>query len=211
MTCRWHGTDCRTALANSRTGPGSAWSHCIVPAASDSELRAPRVFALCNVVHNQQSEPLVPTNPSTATTQKRPAQPQLTALSQRHVRPPLSRLLACPARPLPGMSLALASRASQRCMARSQRRQVTNQRFYSSENVQERQRSAHAQWYSDMLPAMVPVALLGSAVYMVRSPLLPRTGHMPRSRLYLPRDCDCSKPTCPTNDTSTRLMRECRS
>ncbi|KAL4076031.1 hypothetical protein J3A83DRAFT_2106474 [Scleroderma citrinum] len=28
------------------------------------------------------------------------------------------------------------------------------------------QRSKHAQWYSSMLPAMVPIALLGSAVYM---------------------------------------------
>ncbi|KAI5118557.1 hypothetical protein M0805_002937 [Coniferiporia weirii] len=28
------------------------------------------------------------------------------------------------------------------------------------------QRSPHAQWYSDTLPAMIPVALLGSAVYI---------------------------------------------
>jgi hypothetical protein len=27
--------------------------------------------------------------------------------------------------------------------------------------------SRHAQFYSDLVPAMVPVALLGSAVYMV--------------------------------------------
>ncbi|KIM68733.1 hypothetical protein SCLCIDRAFT_104856 [Scleroderma citrinum Foug A] len=28
------------------------------------------------------------------------------------------------------------------------------------------QRARHAQWYSSMLPGMVPIALLGSAVYM---------------------------------------------
>ncbi|KAF7983976.1 hypothetical protein HWV62_18418 [Athelia sp. TMB] len=28
-------------------------------------------------------------------------------------------------------------------------------------------KSAHAQWYSDVVPAMIPVALLGSAVYLV--------------------------------------------
>ncbi|KAF7981631.1 hypothetical protein HWV62_32720 [Athelia sp. TMB] len=27
-------------------------------------------------------------------------------------------------------------------------------------------KSAHAQWYSDVVPAMIPVALLGSAVYL---------------------------------------------
>jgi hypothetical protein len=36
-------------------------------------------------------------------------------------------------------------------------------------------KSAHAQWYSDLLPGMIPVALLGSAVYLVskisRTPL----------------------------------------
>lgn len=28
------------------------------------------------------------------------------------------------------------------------------------------QRARHAQWYSSVLPGMVPIALLGSAVYM---------------------------------------------
>jgi len=27
-------------------------------------------------------------------------------------------------------------------------------------------KSAHAQWYSDLLPSMIPVALLGSVVYL---------------------------------------------
>ncbi|TFK99100.1 hypothetical protein BDV98DRAFT_474072, partial [Pterulicium gracile] len=27
-------------------------------------------------------------------------------------------------------------------------------------------KSAHASWYSDIVPAMVPIALLGSAVYL---------------------------------------------
>lgn len=28
-------------------------------------------------------------------------------------------------------------------------------------------RSPHAQWYADTVPAMIPIALLGSAVYFV--------------------------------------------
>ena len=32
--------------------------------------------------------------------------------------------------------------------------------------------SRHAQFYSDLVPAMIPVALLGSAVYMVRMAML---------------------------------------
>jgi hypothetical protein len=35
--------------------------------------------------------------------------------------------------------------------------------------------SRHAQFYSDLIPAMIPVALLGSAVYMVRQLLLIRS------------------------------------
>ncbi|PAV20719.1 hypothetical protein PNOK_0334600 [Pyrrhoderma noxium] len=31
---------------------------------------------------------------------------------------------------------------------------------------QRQERSAHAQWYADIVPAMIPVALLGSAVYL---------------------------------------------
>lgn len=34
-----------------------------------------------------------------------------------------------------------------------------------------KQHTSHAQFYSDLLPGMIPVALLGSAVYMVRSPI----------------------------------------
>ncbi|KAJ3803065.1 hypothetical protein GGU11DRAFT_740033 [Lentinula aff. detonsa] len=35
-------------------------------------------------------------------------------------------------------------------------------RWYSTE----KSKSPHAQWYSDVLPAMVPIFLLGSAVYL---------------------------------------------
>ncbi|KAJ3995192.1 hypothetical protein F5050DRAFT_1769192 [Lentinula boryana] len=35
-------------------------------------------------------------------------------------------------------------------------------RWYSTEKP----KSPHAQWYSDVLPAMVPIFLLGSAVYL---------------------------------------------
>jgi len=37
-------------------------------------------------------------------------------------------------------------------------------RLYST-----RPKSPHAQWYSDVVPAMIPVFLLGSAVYLVRT------------------------------------------
>ena len=37
--------------------------------------------------------------------------------------------------------------------------------------------SRHAQFYSDLVPAMIPVALLGSAVYLVRMACLPRETH----------------------------------
>ncbi|KAG7097140.1 hypothetical protein E1B28_004518 [Marasmius oreades] len=36
-------------------------------------------------------------------------------------------------------------------------------RWYSTGNSR---RSPHAQWYSDVLPAMIPIFLLGSAVYL---------------------------------------------
>ena len=39
-------------------------------------------------------------------------------------------------------------------------------------------KSGHAQWYSDVVPAMVPIFLLGSAVYLVRGRL-----HTPDYRL----------------------------
>jgi hypothetical protein len=37
-------------------------------------------------------------------------------------------------------------------------------RGYSSKSES---RSAHSEWYASMLPGMIPVALLGSGVYMV--------------------------------------------
>jgi len=42
--------------------------------------------------------------------------------------------------------------------------QPKNWRPYSKSESSEK--SAHAQWYSDLLPGMLPVALLGSAVYL---------------------------------------------
>ncbi|KAF9263566.1 hypothetical protein L218DRAFT_959104 [Marasmius fiardii PR-910] len=36
-------------------------------------------------------------------------------------------------------------------------------RFYTTGNPR---RSPHAQWYSDVLPATIPIFLLGSAVYL---------------------------------------------
>ncbi|TFK76075.1 hypothetical protein BDN72DRAFT_831519 [Pluteus cervinus] len=31
-------------------------------------------------------------------------------------------------------------------------------------------KSPHGQWYSDVVPSMIPIFLLGSAVYLVRKP-----------------------------------------
>lgn len=64
------------------------------------------------------------------------------------------------------MTLALVRRH----VARSQTRRAPGRRLNSSQagGAEGKQRSAHGQWYADMLPGMVPVALLGSAVYMVR-------------------------------------------
>ncbi|OJA20898.1 hypothetical protein AZE42_00888 [Rhizopogon vesiculosus] len=47
--------------------------------------------------------------------------------------------------------------------ARSLRDSLRPTRGYSSTTEP---RSAHAEWYASMLPGMIPVALLGSAVYM---------------------------------------------
>ncbi|KAH7919865.1 hypothetical protein BV22DRAFT_1098995 [Leucogyrophana mollusca] len=38
-------------------------------------------------------------------------------------------------------------------------------------------RSGHAEWYASMLPAMIPVALLGSAVYMALHLVQTRLAH----------------------------------
>ncbi|KAF8076215.1 hypothetical protein FPV67DRAFT_403887 [Lyophyllum atratum] len=35
-----------------------------------------------------------------------------------------------------------------------------------SESTTQKPRSGHAQWYSDIAPAMIPIFLLGSAVYL---------------------------------------------
>ncbi|KIK65435.1 hypothetical protein GYMLUDRAFT_38895 [Collybiopsis luxurians FD-317 M1] len=38
--------------------------------------------------------------------------------------------------------------------------------FSTTSSRLEKQKSPHAQWYSDVAPAMVPIFLLGSAVYL---------------------------------------------
>jgi len=43
-------------------------------------------------------------------------------------------------------------------------RSLSNSRAYSQ--TASSGKSAHAQWYSDLLPGMIPVALLGSVVYL---------------------------------------------
>ncbi|KAF5388040.1 hypothetical protein D9615_000236 [Tricholomella constricta] len=35
-----------------------------------------------------------------------------------------------------------------------------------SDNATQKPRSGHAQWYADIVPAMIPIFLLGSAVYL---------------------------------------------
>lgn len=74
------------------------------------------------------------------------------------------------------MSLALAHRVSHRPLTRSLRHSPARRRLYSTENAPGKQRSPHAAWYAEMLPGMVPIALLGSAVYVVRRRPVPCTG-----------------------------------
>jgi len=49
----------------------------------------------------------------------------------------------------------------QRALFTSQLRQQRLRRYST-----EKPKSPHAQWYSDVLPAMLPIFLLGSAVYL---------------------------------------------
>ena len=44
----------------------------------------------------------------------------------------------------------------------------THRHWLHTDSVHPRRPSRHAQFYSELVPAMIPVALLGSAVYMVR-------------------------------------------
>ncbi|KAF7433233.1 hypothetical protein PC9H_005183 [Pleurotus ostreatus] len=46
-------------------------------------------------------------------------------------------------------------------LASQHAQQHTHRRRYATKT-----KSAHAQWYADVVPAMIPVALLGSAVYL---------------------------------------------
>lgn len=67
------------------------------------------------------------------------------------------------------MSLSQLARASSRSVARPRWQTTPTRRTYSTEQAAaSKPPSPHAQWYSDMLPGMIPVALLGSAVYIVR-------------------------------------------
>lgn len=73
----------------------------------------------------------------------------------------MSALRLC--RNLPRYTTSTAS--ASRC-----RHFATTQRL---RQAQEQQRSPHAQFYSDLVPGMIPIALLGSAVYMVRNLFIP--------------------------------------
>lgn len=59
------------------------------------------------------------------------------------------------------------------------RRLPALRRLYSSPPPPRSQASGHAHFYSDLLPGMLPVALLGSAVYLVRTLLSPRAADPP--------------------------------
>ena len=45
----------------------------------------------------------------------------------------------------------------------------TSRRWLHGDSENPTRPNRHAQFYSDLVPAMIPVALLGSAVYMVRN------------------------------------------
>ena len=63
--------------------------------------------------------------------------------------------------------------------------------------------SRHAQFYSDLVPAMIPVALLGSAVYLVRMACRPRKhADTVPSRVY-----NCCRHTSHMKNISTRRAR----
>ncbi|KII95357.1 hypothetical protein PLICRDRAFT_97297 [Plicaturopsis crispa FD-325 SS-3] len=56
---------------------------------------------------------------------------------------------------------------TRRAFAPAYRRSVRNRRLYSTGGEHPTStKSAHAQFYSDLVPAMIPVAILGSAVYL---------------------------------------------
>ena len=74
--------------------------------------------------------------------------------------------------------------------------------------------SRHAQFYSDLVPAMIPVALLGSAVYMVRkqgeNAFRIRASLTSFATLGSSRVCSCCKHAYHMKNTSTRRVRASR-
>lgn len=71
------------------------------------------------------------------------------------------------------------------------------------------QRSAHAQWYADIVPAMIPVALLGSAVYLVCTAFSPWEIWAEMDRfLMVRRACNLRKCICPTRNIWRKLRRK---
>ncbi|TFK56084.1 hypothetical protein OE88DRAFT_1652680 [Heliocybe sulcata] len=54
--------------------------------------------------------------------------------------------------------------ARRRVLALNMRSPASRTRSYSTKNASEK--SPHAQWYSDIVPGMIPVAILGSTIYM---------------------------------------------
>lgn len=65
------------------------------------------------------------------------------------------------------MNLAPTRLAFSRHAARPRPSQAVPRRRYSTENAQTKGPSPHGQFYSSMLPDMIPIAILGSAVYLV--------------------------------------------
>jgi len=63
---------------------------------------------------------------------------------------------------------AIATRST-----RGHYRLQTSRRWLHGDSEHPARPSRHAQFYSDLVPAMIPVALLGSAVYMVRDASCP--------------------------------------
>ena len=100
------------------------------------------------------------------------------------------------------MHLTRASRAFRHHVSRRQTVQTVSRHRYSTENASGKPKSAHAEFYSGMLPDMVPIAILGSAVYLVRSK---PTLHSRSTLLIISepvyRASAYSKPIYPMSDT----------
>src|SRR6266852_2220180 len=87
-------------------------------------------------------------------------------------------------------------------------RSTTQCRYWlHTDSAHPRRPSRHAQFYSELVPAMIPVALLGSAVYMVRSSLAAQDFFQSE---ILCRAYTCSKHIFHMKNISTRRARASR-